>query len=311
MAVTIKKPRKTEADGEVVTAQSVEGKEGGEAPPEGVKTTAEYVPRYRRPKGAPVTKAVAAARKRERKKRALEKELNKGLPQTPKAIKQALELESSLKEHHHKSDDELMAGFEMSPENELKRCYKINKEQRDMRLVLMHRLLIRKVSPQDIQRQLGVSVELYYFLRRKLDSKMRLDVTKLDGPYLIGDSLALYDEVRSMALTMSSSANISDPRVKLAAMTVALKAESDKNDFLVQCGVYAPQVVEHIIRGMLTSGSLITISGDNPRSKNVEQMVGELIDILSIAPPTDPVQLSAMKDIQSEDDEDLNFPEEK
>jgi len=64
-----------------------------------------------------------------------------------------------------------------------------------------------------------------------------------------------------MALTISSSSAIKDPKVKLSAMAVVLKAESDKNSFLSNCGVYSSSVVEYIIRGIISTGNFKVIDG--------------------------------------------------
>lgn len=203
----------------------------------------------------------------------------------PEETKDARNIEAIIKAKYEKTDEELLKDIQVKPEREGNKTHRLDKEQQQSRLALMHRLIIRKISPRDIQKQLDISEEMYYFLRPKLDASLRLDVAKLDVPYLIGDSLALYDEIRSMALVISSSSTIKDHKVKLQAMQVVLKAEADKNAFLTQCGVYAPQIIEHLIRGMITSGATLPLSGDSPdRTKTVDQMVGELLEVLSGTP---------------------------
>lgn len=189
-------------------------------------------------------------------------------------------LVEKIKSSEAKSDEELMAEFALDPEAAAKKTHRLNKEQQDSRLVLMHRLIIRKVAPKDIQAQMQISQPMYYYLREKLDACMRLDVSRLDVPYMIGDSLALYDEIRSMALVMASSQNVSDPRVKLAAMSVALKAEQDKNAFLASCGVYAPAIVDQLVHGMISSGRTLLLSGASATVRSVDQMVGDLLELL-------------------------------
>lgn len=126
-------------------------------------------------------------------------------------------------------------------------------------------MMIRKMPPQEIAKQLGVSIAMYYKLRDQLHSRMRLDVNKVDVPYLIGDSLAFYDEVRSMALTVASSSTVKSVQTKVSAMAIALRAEADKNDFLTKCGVYSAPVVEHIVRGMVSTGNYSIVDGESQR----------------------------------------------
>lgn len=178
------------------------------------------------------------------------------------AKKKLTSLSETLEKYHGKTDEELVEFVEPDPSKKDSHNYRINDEQREARLVLMHRFLIRKIKPEEIRAQLGIGVTMYYKLKDQLDARMRLDVSKIDVPYLIGDTLAFYDEIRSMSLTISSQTSVKDTRVKLIAMQVALRAEQDKNAFLTSCGVYSAPVVEHIVRGMLTSGNMSLVTDD-------------------------------------------------
>ena len=109
--------------------------------------------------------------------------------------------EVTLEKYQAQSEQELIEFIEPAPERADRATHRLNAEQLDARLVLMQRMLMRKVSPEEIRKVLGISVPMFYKLKATLDVRMRLDVSKVDVPYLIGDTLALYDEVRSMALT--------------------------------------------------------------------------------------------------------------
>lgn len=288
MAVEIKKASQKAPEtgaGEQAPAANLQAKTPLKKSPQGLASAPPNIPLPKKPK--------------------LSKNKQKSNLGLDKSVQDAEKLMAQIKEKQSKSDDELFQEIQVRPENEHKKTHRLDREQQDARLVLMHRLLIRKVSHTDIMAQLGLSEEMFYYLKPKLDASMRLDVSKLDVPYMIGDSLALYDEVRSMALIISSKPKL-DERVKLAAMNVVLKAEQDKNAFLTQCGVYAPQIVEHLIRGMINSGTPSMLSGINQtQTKNVEQMVGELMQVLTVSHtpvPTntvennDPMQLIAPED---------------
>lgn len=207
------------------------------------------------------------------KEKAIKKAVHKSTGFSPKDPKA---LEESLHKYHSKTDEDLAKFIEPLPENVNKSNHRLDREQLEARLVFMHRMLIRKVAPEEIRKALNIGVTMYYKLKEELGVRMRLDVAKVDVPYLIGDTLAFYDEVRSMALTMSSSSNVKDPRVKLAAMTVALKAEENKNEFLESCGVYSVPVVEHIIRGMVSTGNFTVIDGKAERIVDAGEVNTEL-----------------------------------
>jgi hypothetical protein len=180
----------------------------------------------------------------------------------------------TLEKYQAQSEQELIEFIEPAPERADRATHRLNAEQLDARLVLMQRMLMRKVSPEEIRKVLGISVPMFYKLKATLDVKLRLDVSKVDVPYLIGDTLALYDEVRSMALTIST--DVKDPKVKLSAMAVALKAESDKNTFLSNCGVYSAQVVEQIVRGIMSTGNFTVIDGKAERIIDAGEVNTEL-----------------------------------
>lgn len=189
-------------------------------------------------------------------------------------------LDDTLAQFHTKKDEELAEMMKAKPEFAEKATHRLDEEQREARLVLMHRMMIRKIPVEEIRKQLGISISMYYKLRDGLQERMRLDVNKVDVPYLIGDTMAFYDEVRSMALTISSSAAVGSHHVKLAAMNVALKAEQDKNNFLTQCGVYSAPVVEHIVRGMVSTGNFTTVDGRAQRVIDAEEVNLELVSRL-------------------------------
>lgn len=190
-------------------------------------------------------------------------------------------LDEVLGKFHEQTDTELGEFIQPSAENAKKASHRLTHEQREARYVLLHRMIIRKVPVDEICRVLKISIAMYYRLKTTLDERMRLDVSKIDVPYMIGDSLAFYDEVRAMALTISSSASIKDQRIKLSAMTVALRAEEDKNEFLTACGVYSSPVIEQIIRGMLTLSSIPRIAdGHLEKTVEAEEVNFELAKIL-------------------------------
>lgn len=197
--------------------------------------------------------------------------------ETPKKIGkvEVKGLEETAAKYHSLSDEELTEFIEPTPERQDLQTRRLNAEQLDARLVLLHRMLIRKVPPQEIRNLLNVSETLYYRLKDQLEARTRLDVTKVDVPYLIGDTLSFYDEIRSMALVMSSS-NQADNRTKLMAMSTAMRAEEGKNDFLTKCGVYSEPVVKHFVHGLVSTGNFTVIDGNTERLLTAEEINQEI-----------------------------------
>lgn len=182
-----------------------------------------------------------------------------------------------------KTDKELIKFIEPREENKDKKTHRLVEEQLEARLVLLHRMQIRRAPAPDIRQALGVGVTMYYKLREQLSSRMRLDIAKVDVPYLIGDTLGFYDEIRSMALTVASDKKTPSVKLKLTALSVALQAEKDKNHFLAHCGVYAPEVIEHLVRVMVSGGNLPTAGIDSTVQKNMdaEEILSDLVQDLT------------------------------
>lgn len=221
-----------------------------------------------------MTITINRRRKTKPKKKKVDGRKGRKIPKRPGKVLHSLE--DTLKTHHEKTDHDLQEFIEPHPERANNKTHKLTLEQREARLVLLHRMIIRKVPPEEIRGILNISYVFYQNLKKELDQRMRLDVTKMDVPYLIGDSMAFFDEVRSMALTMASSSAVKSPNTKIAAMQAALRAENDKNEFLTKVGVYSAPVVEHIVKTIITSGQFTTVEGQVERAVDAESINQEL-----------------------------------
>lgn len=109
--------------------------------------------------------------------------------------------------------------------------------EREYRLELLQRLLMRNLPLDEIARALQVSVSTVMRDRLELKDRMRQAAKELDIDAMIGGSTALYGEVRGMAMRAASNAQTPMP-MKLAAMRTALAAENDKHRFYQASGVY-------------------------------------------------------------------------
>lgn len=109
--------------------------------------------------------------------------------------------------------------------------------EKEYRLGLLHRLLMRRIPMDEIAAQLGVSIATVYRDRDELRNKLREDARGLDIDEIVGDSKGFYDEVGAMAMRAASNSNVPMP-MRLAAMRTGLAAKNDMHRFFQTAGVY-------------------------------------------------------------------------
>lgn len=109
--------------------------------------------------------------------------------------------------------------------------------EREYRLGLLHRLLMRRIPIDEIAAQLGISISQVYRDRAALKSKLREETKALDIEEIIGDSKGFYDEVSAMAMRAASNSDVPMP-MRLAGMRTALAAKNDMHRFFQTAGVY-------------------------------------------------------------------------
>jgi len=129
--------------------------------------------------------------------------------------------------------------------------------EREYRLKLLHRMLMRNVPLDEIAQELGVSVATVQRDRRELFGRLRQAANSLDVELLVGDTLGFYKEVQAMALRTSSMTKTPLP-IRLAALRTALAAQNDQHRFLQTAGVY--EVLRYRVKGSdKTAGDLARI----------------------------------------------------
>lgn len=109
--------------------------------------------------------------------------------------------------------------------------------EKEYRLGLLHRLIMRRIPVDEIANQLGVSVATVYRDREELKTRLRAEARGLDIDEIIGDSKGFYDEVAAMSMRAASNSNIPMP-MRLAAMRTALASKNDQHRFYQTAGVY-------------------------------------------------------------------------
>lgn len=109
--------------------------------------------------------------------------------------------------------------------------------EREYRLRLVHRMIMRNVPLDQIATELDVSVKTIQRDRQELFRRLKVEAQKLNIDKLIGDSLGFYAEVQGMGLRVASSPK-TPTNLRLAAMRTSLGARNDMNRFLALSGVF-------------------------------------------------------------------------
>jgi len=109
--------------------------------------------------------------------------------------------------------------------------------ERELRLRLTQRLLMRNMPHHKIAEKLGVTTETIRLYKHEIGQRMREAAANMDLNELIGDGMAFYDEVKSMGLRTATSNEV-PTNLKLAAMRTSLAANNDRNRFLQAAGVF-------------------------------------------------------------------------
>lgn len=109
--------------------------------------------------------------------------------------------------------------------------------EREYRLGLLHRLLMRRVPMDEIAESLGISISQVYRDRQELQAQLRQNATELNIDEMIGDSKGFYEENAAMAMRAASNNNLPMP-IRLAAIRTSLAAKNDMHRFFQTAGVY-------------------------------------------------------------------------
>lgn len=109
--------------------------------------------------------------------------------------------------------------------------------EREYRIRLLHRLLMRRIPIDEIAQQLGRSVSQIYRDREELQRQLREDAGALNIDEMIGESKGFYEEAAAMAMRAASNSAVPMP-MRLAAIRTSLAAKNDMHRFLQTAGVY-------------------------------------------------------------------------
>lgn len=109
--------------------------------------------------------------------------------------------------------------------------------EREYRLGLMHRMLMRRIPLDQIAQEMGLSLRTVLRDRQELRKQLAREAKRLDLYEIIGDSVSVYEEAMGLALRAASQAKL-PMNIRLAALRTALGAQNDKHRFLETAGFY-------------------------------------------------------------------------
>lgn len=108
--------------------------------------------------------------------------------------------------------------------------------QREYILRTLHRLVLRRTPTDTIAQMFNVPVNRVYKWIEELNRRLQKEATSITLGKIAGDTLAFYNESRSMGLILSESSEKMSEKIR--GLEVALKAEQDKHKFLQVAGFY-------------------------------------------------------------------------
>lgn len=127
---------------------------------------------------------------------------------------------------------------DFTPQN---RMAEVNKRasnyEREYRLRLVHRMLMRNVPLDQIAAELDISVDTVMRDRKILYTRLKEEAKKLDIHKLIGDTMGFYQEVQGMSLRAASMTKL-PMNMRIASMRTALSSKDSMNRFLDTVGVF-------------------------------------------------------------------------
>jgi hypothetical protein len=112
-----------------------------------------------------------------------------------------------------------------------------SKYEKEYRLKLLHRLLLRGIALDVIAQELNVSIDTVLRNRRELYHMLRQQASQLDANSLVGETIGFYAETQAMSLKMASGEK-TPQNIKLAAIRTALSSRNDRHRFYQASGVF-------------------------------------------------------------------------
>jgi len=133
------------------------------------------------------------------------------------------------------TDEEL---FDVAPKGGEGRYNGLNDDQKDSRIVLVHRFHMRGWTNERIAEKLEVSTRMICKIKEQIKDLHKRSFTNIDLNEFLGETVAFFMEVRNMSMGMATDKAYS-AKEQIAALKVASDTEMNKIRFLDYCGVFA------------------------------------------------------------------------
>ncbi len=133
------------------------------------------------------------------------------------------------------TDEEL---FDVVPIGGQGRHNGLNSDQKDSRIVLVHRFHMRGWTNERIAEKLEVSTRMVCKIKEQIKDLHKRSFTNIDLNEFLGETVAFFMEVRNMSMGMATNKTYS-AKEQIAALKVASDTEMNKVRFLDYCGVFA------------------------------------------------------------------------
>ncbi len=133
------------------------------------------------------------------------------------------------------TDEEL---FDVAPIGGQGRHNGLNSDQKDSRIVLVHRFHMRGWTNERIAEKLEVSTRMVCKIKEQIKDLHKRSFTNIDLNEFLGETVAFFMEVRNMSMGMATDKGFS-AKEQIAALKVASDTEMNKVRFLDYCGVFA------------------------------------------------------------------------
>lgn len=140
------------------------------------------------------------------------------------------------------------------------------KYKKEYILRTVHRLLLRGMPVHYIAMQFNVHPNTVNKWIAELKSRLKMEATQVNLYDIAGDSIAFYNEVRSMGMAIATTAQKVPEKVR--GLEAALSSENSKHRFLAGAGMYDIQRLGREI-------------GHDPNTKKATQIIDMARDILS------------------------------
>lgn len=166
--------------------------------------------------------------------------------------------------------------------------------EREYRLKLLHRMLMRQIPLNKIAEELNVTVHTVMKDRTVLYKRLREQASDINLNELIGGTMGFYNEIQGIALRAAT--NTKTPMsTRLSALKTALSAKSDNHRFLEAAGVF------DVLR--FQSGE------DQAGGSDIEKLVSLTERMMLDDDETDALAEDLGVEIEEEKEEDFNLEE--